>query len=114
MHIKIHSYLALPLEAEQTNALAVVRARERVRRKKRLLKLTPQTLRIAAWLTDGHSYQRICDLISYHSEIKVSRSTLCRFIKANPLLTKSLSSNAKLPIFKPLSSGNLGCQGDKK
>jgi hypothetical protein len=99
MGVVRQAYLPLPNEGEFAIALAAVKGRERARRKPRVSKLMPHTLRISAWLSTGHSYQRICDLILQLSQLKVHRSTLMRFIRANPLLPERPEQSCATPLI---------------
>lgn len=109
MTVSNHAYLPLPDKGEFAIALTMVEGRERAQRKPRLSKLVPHTSRISEWRSLDYSLQRICNLIFQLSKLKVDKSTLSRFIKANDISSKSryLICHSAPVTGEPYSVGRL-------
>lgn len=71
-----------------------IEARRLALRKPRRSKLSKYIPFIYLCLSHGRSYEDTCRVLSRQHQVNVSRSALCRFIQAHPLLRTAMAGGA--------------------
>ena len=75
-----------PTQAEFESIEATLAKRKRARRGNRVSRLSKYIPTICRCFRAGHSLQSTCDLLFLAHQVRVNKTTLMRFSRANPLL----------------------------